>query len=377
MSGGGPMRIAVDANVLESAWGGIPKYLSRIAAELIAGGDEVHLLANSRRLSHPVPGAHEVGVRIKGRPIWRQAFVPLWLARSRVDVLWAPESVLPRFSPVPTAVTIHDLAALRFPGVKPERHVRSFETEVARSVRRATRTIAVSETTAADVERYYGVGSERVRVVHNGVDETFTPGDREAALAAVAERWGIAGPFVLHVGSTEPRKGIDVLVEATALAAAEGAGWQLVLAGPSGFGSEATEAAARASGACRLLGPVSEEELLDLMRGAGAFAAPALYEGFGIAPLEAMACGTPAAIAAGSGGLEEISGPAAIVVAERTAAAWRDALETALSRPPELIERGLGHAARFRWPAVAAQVRDVLAEAAGAPRQGRFASTHT
>ncbi|HKO39255.1 MAG TPA: glycosyltransferase family 1 protein [Solirubrobacterales bacterium] len=362
MSGERPLRIAVDANVLDGPWGGIPKYLSRIADELVAGGDEVHLLANTRRLTRTVPGAHEVGVRVKGRPIWREAFVPLWLARARADVLWAPESVLPRFSPVPTVATIHDLAALRFPGVKPQHHVRSFETEVARSVRRATRTISVSETTAADVERYYGVGPERVRVVHNGVDEVFTPGDREAALAAVAARWGVRDPFVLHVGSLEPRKGVEVLVEAAALAAR--AGWRLVLAGSSGFGSEAVEAAARASGACHLLGPVSEEELLDLMRAAGAFAAPALYEGFGIAPLEAMACGTPAVIAAGSGGLEEISGPAAIVVAERTAAAWQESLETALARPPELIERGLLHAARFRWPAVAAQVRDVLAEAA-------------
>lgn len=361
----GRLRIAVDANVLEGAWGGIPKYLSRIAAELISGGDEIQLLANTRHLTRTVAGAREVGVRIKGRPIWRETFLPLWLAGARVDVLWAPESVLPRFSPVPTVVTIHDLAALRFPEVKPRQHVRSFETEVARSVRRATRTIAVSETTAADVERYYRVGPERVRVVHNGVDETFSPGDREAALAAVAARWGINEPFVLHVGSTEPRKGIEVLVEAAALAAGKGSGWRLVLAGSSGFGSEPVEAAARANGACHLLGPVSEEELLDLMRAAGAFAAPALYEGFGIAPLEAMACGTPAVIAAGSGGLEEISGPAAIVVAERTAAAWLDSLEAALARPPELIELGLRHAARFRWSAVAAQVRGVLAEAAG------------
>ncbi|MFL5872742.1 MAG: glycosyltransferase family 4 protein [Solirubrobacterales bacterium] len=364
MNGSRPLRIAVDANLLDGAWGGIPKYLSRIADELIAGGDEIHLLANTRHLERPIAGAHEVGIRVKGRAVWRQAFLPLWLARARPDVLWAPESVLPRFSPCPTAVTIHDLAALRFPGIKPPAHVRSFETEVARSVRRATRTIAVSATTAADVERYYGVGPERVRVVHNGVDEAFTPGDREAARAAVAARWGVEGPFVLHVGSTEPRKGIDVLVEATALAAAEGTGWQLVLAGSSGFGSEPTEAAARASGACHLLGPVSEGELLDLMRGAGTFAAPALFEGFGIAPLEAMACGTPAVIAGDSGGLEEISGPAAIVVAERSAAAWREGLEKALTRPPELVERGLRHASRFRWPTVAAQVRDVLAETA-------------
>ncbi|HET6998425.1 MAG TPA: glycosyltransferase family 1 protein [Solirubrobacterales bacterium] len=359
-----PMRIAIDANVLDGAWGGIPKYLSRIAAELIAGGDEVDLLANTRRLERPLPGAHEVGVRVKGTDIWRNAFVPLWLAKARADVLWAPESVLPWRSPVATVATIHDLASLRFPEIKPAHHVRLFETKVARSVRGATRTIAVSQTTADDVERFYGVGGSRVRVVPNGVDDRFVPGDREAARAAVRERWGIEEPFVLHVGSNEPRKGIEVLVEAAALAAREGGGWRVVLAGSSGFQSEQIEAAARTSGACSLLGPVSDEELLDLLRAAGAFAAPALYEGFGIAPLEAMACGTPAVIAADSGGLEEVSGPASIVVAERSGEAWRAALEQALTRPPELVERGLRHAAQFRWPVVAAQTREVLAEAA-------------
>ncbi len=361
-----PLRIAIDANVLEGAWGGIPKYLSRIAGELVAGGDEVDLLANARRMEHPVAGANEVGIRVKGTEIWRNAFVPLWLAKARTDVLWAPESVLPRWSPVATVATVHDLAALRFPEIKPPQHVRLFETKVAHSVRRATRTISVSQTTADDIESFYGVGADRVRIVPNGVDDRFAPGDREAARAAVRERWGIADPFVLHVGSNEPRKGIEVLVEAAALAAREGAGWRVALAGSSGFQGERIEAAARASGACDLLGPVSDGELLDLLRAAGAFAAPALYEGFGIAPLEAMACGTPAAIAADSGGLEEVSGPAAIVVAERSGEAWKVALEQALTRPPELIERGLAHAAQFRWPVVAAQTRAVLAEATAA-----------
>jgi glycosyltransferase involved in cell wall biosynthesis len=365
----GPMRIAIDANVLEGAWGGIPKYLSRIAGELISGGDRVDLLANTRRLDHPLAGAHEVGVRVKGTPVWRNAFLPLWSARARADVLWAPESVLPRWSPVPTVTTVHDLASLRFPEIKPQRHVQLFETTVKRSVRGATRTIAVSQTTADDVERFYGVGADRVRVVPNGVDGRFAPGDREAARAAVRDRWGVAAPFVLHVGSLEPRKGVGVLVEAAAIAAATGAEWRVVLAGSPGFQGERIEAAARASGACDLLGPVGEEELLDLLRAAGACAAPALYEGFGIAPLEAMACGTPAVIAADSGGLEEVSGPAAIVVAERTPEAWQAALERALERPPALVERGLAHAAKFRWPAVAAQTRAVLTEAAESSRR--------
>ena len=309
-----PLRIAIDANVLGGAWGGIPKYLSRIAAELVAGGDRVDLLANTRRLERGIAGADEVGIRVKGTPIWRNAFVPIWLAAARADVLWAPESLLPRWSPVATVTTIHDLASLRFPEIKPPAHVKLFETTVRRSVRGATRTIAVSLTTAADIERFYGIGEDRVRVVPNGVDDRFAPGDREAARESVRRRWGISAPFALHVGSTEPRKGVGVLVEAAALAARANAGWRVVLAGSTGFEGERIEAAAQLSGSCDLLGPVSDDELLDLMRAAGAFAAPALFEGFGIAPLEAMACATPAVIAAGSGGLEEISGPAAIVV---------------------------------------------------------------
>jgi glycosyltransferase involved in cell wall biosynthesis len=366
---GAPLRIAIDANVLGGAWGGIPKYLSRIAEELIAGGDRVDLLANTQRLERTVAGAHEVGIRVKGTSIWREAFLPLWLARAGADVVWAPESVLPRWTPVASVVTVHDLASLRFPEIKPPRHVRSFRTSVARSARRASRVIAVSRTTADDLEELYGIEAAKLRIVPNGVDDAFTPGDREAALGAVRERWGISEPFALHVGAIEPRKGLDVLIEAASLAAREGAAWRLVLTGSSGFQGERIEAAARASGACTLLGPVGDAELVDLLRAAGAFAAPALYEGFGIAPLEAMACGTPVAIAAGSGGLEEVSGPAAIVVGERDAAAWRDAVERALARPAELVEHGLRHAARFRWPRVAAETRSVLAEAAADGRR--------
>lgn len=362
------MRIAIDANVLEAPWGGIPKYLSRIAAELVARGDELLLLANTRQLDRPVAGAREVGVRVKGTAVWREAFLPLWLARNRPDVLWAPESLLPRLVPTPSVVTVHDLAALRLPGVKPHDHAERFRTAVARSARRASRVIAVSQATADDVRSFYGLGEERVRVVPNGVDDAFSPGDRGAARAAVRKRWGIDGTYVLHVGSLEPRKGLEPLIGAARLAAGDGAGWRVVLAGSPGFRGEAIEAEARAAGACDLLGPVTDEELVELMRAAGALAAPALYEGFGIAPLEAMACGTPAVIAADSGGLEEVSGPAAIVVTDRTPEAWHAALEQALTRPDGLIEAGLRHATAFRWPPVASQTREVLAEAAATRR---------
>jgi len=354
-----PLHIAVDANVLEADWGGIPKYVSRVVAELVARGDRVDLLVNRRKWQSPIAGANAVPLRLRGRGPWRDVRVPAWVLRHRPDVYWAPEGVLPRHPVAPAVVTVHDLAPLLFPGTKPPSVERAFRTTMPRSARAAARVICVSRVTAADVVSHWGVAEERIRVVGNGVDERFTPGDVAAARAEVGRRFGIVGPYVLHVGSLEPRKGLDPL-----LAAATGAPWRLVLAGAPGFDGERLLAAAHAAGAAVLEG-VGDDQLVALYRGAEAVAAPALYEGFGIVPLEAMACGTPVAAAAPAGALEEVVGDAAVLVRERTAEAWSAGLDEARERREELAERGLRRAAGFRWPDAAAATRAVLREAAG------------
>jgi glycosyltransferase involved in cell wall biosynthesis len=354
------LHIAVDANVLEADWGGIPKYVSRVVAALVAGGDRVDLLVNRSAWVSPVDGAHAVPLRLRGRGPWRDVRVPAWVVRHRPDVYWAPEGVLPRYPLAPAVVTVHDLAPLLFPGTKPESVERAFRTTMPRSARKAARVICVSRATAADVMSEWEVPEERIRVVANGVDDAFTPGDAAAARAEVSRRYGIEGPYVLHVGSLEPRKGLDPL-----LAAASGAPWRLVLAGAPGYDGERLLAAARAVGAAVLEG-VGDDQLVTLYRGAEAVAAPALYEGFGIVPLEAMACGTPVAAAAPAGALEEVVGDAAVLVRERTAEAWTAALAEAHARREELAERGLRRAAGFHWPEAAAATRAVLREAAGA-----------
>jgi glycosyltransferase involved in cell wall biosynthesis len=346
-----PLRIAVDANVLEAEWGGIPKHVSRIADRLAAGGDEVDLLVNLRSWRTPVPGARAVPIRLKGRDPWRHLRVPAWAVRHRPDVLWAPEGLLPRHAMVPTVATFHDLAPLLFPGTKPASVERAFRTAMPRSARAATRVACVSRVTAGDVRRLWAVPEERIRIVPNGVDERFTPGEAGH---------GIARPYVLHVGSLEPRKGLDPLI-----AAAAGADWRLVLAGAPGFDGARIERAARAAGA-ELLRGVSDDDLVDLYRGAHAVALPSLYEGFGIVALEAMACGAPVAVSAQAGALEEVAGDAAVLVRERTAEAWRAAVREAHARRAELAERGRERAARYSWDAAAAAMRDVLREAARA-----------
>ena len=138
------LHVAVDANVLEAAWGGIPKHLHRIAAELAAAGDRVDLLVNLRRWESPVPGARAVPLRLRGRGLWRDVAVPLWARRHRPDVLWAPETVLPRRIGVPTVVTVHDLAPLIFPGSKPAAVERQFaHVDTALGARRHARDLRV------------------------------------------------------------------------------------------------------------------------------------------------------------------------------------------------------------------------------------------
>jgi glycosyltransferase involved in cell wall biosynthesis len=356
-----PLHVAVDANVLEASWGGIPKHVHRIVAELVAAGDRVDLLANLRRWQSPVPGARAVPLRLRGRELWREVAVPLWTLRHRPEVLWAPETQLPRWIGVPTVVTVHDLAPLIFPGSKPPAVERRFHTSIPRSVRAATRAICVSAATARDVTRHWGV--ERLDVIGNGVDDRFTPGDPDAERRWASATFGLEAPFVLHVGSLEPRKGLDALIAA----AGRDPAWQLVLAGQPGYQGEQILASARGAGAAWLPG-VDDDALARLYRAAHVVALPSLYEGFGIVALEAMASGTPVVVAAGAGALDELADGAAISVSERSGEAWAAAIATADERREALIGAGLERAAGHRWPRVAAAVRGVLAEAARGPR---------
>ena len=358
------MKIVIDANCLAWDWGGIPKYVDRIVRELARDETlDIELLANASGPFSEIEGVRQRWRRIRGGAAWRNGFVLPVLARARPDVFWAPQGLTPVHVPVPSVVTLHDLAPLLFPGTKPWRETLAYRTNMRRSARRADRVLAVSATTAADARRLWGLREERMRVVPNGVDAAFTPGDRAAAAEVVRARFGLDGRFVLHVGALDPRKGLDVLFDAAERAWAAGDGWRLALAGSPGFGSEAQLARLEGAPWCALLGRVTDAELVELYRAAEVLAAPAIYEGFGIAPVEAMACGTPSVIARDSGGLEEIRGGGRGRGADPEA--WRAGSGTPASAARSWSRGGGPSRPATAGPRSPPRTREVLLEVAG------------
>jgi len=291
---------------------------------------------------------------ITGYPLPLPRIVPLRAATGRVDLFHATNYAMPRAPGVPLVVTVHDLALLRHPDLGTPA-LRRLVARTAYSVREARRVIADSEATRRDVIELLGAAPGQVRTVPLGCDALFTPGDAGAARRAVARHLGIAAPYVLHVGTIEPRKNLERLVVAFGRARREyRLPHVLVLAGAPGWGIEAVRARIAREGLAdvvRLTGPVSGDQLLVLYRAAVLFAFPSLYEGFGLPALEAMACGTPV-LSSNAAALPEVVGEAALMVDPcdddaLAAAIGRGISDSALRQ--HLQRAGPARAVRFTW----------------------------
>ena len=285
-----------------------------------------------------------------------------------VDLVHAPSPAVPPASGRPLVVTIHDVAFELFPEAYPRRGRRFHQLGLAAAAKRADLVITVSESAAGEILAQCPRLEGRLRVVHNGVDQVVAePGE----VASVRARFDLADePYVLWVGSLEPRKGLGTLIAAFAqLAASQGQdAHRLVLVGPEGWLSEqGIDEADLALLGERLvmLGPVGELDLRGLYAGAELFAFPSRHEGFGLPVLEAMVQSTPV-LCSDLPALREVAGEAASFVAAGDAGAWAARLSELLADDPgreELARRGREQASRFSWEGTVSATRKVYEEA--------------
>jgi alpha-1,3-rhamnosyl/mannosyltransferase len=254
--------------------------------------------------------------------------------------------------------TVHDFTCWLLPETHSRANVAADKVFAERIFKRADGLIAVSEATRKDAVEILKLPPEKIRVIHHGIAEMFfrvTPADADAARA----RHGLHRPYLLFVGTIEPRKNVDLLLNAyQGLAPSIREEFELVLAGPPGWAQRATMARLqqRAPGV-RYLGYVAEQDLAGLFAGAAAFVYPSLYEGFGFPVAQAMAAGTPV-ITSGVSALPEIAGGAAILIDPRSETELRDAMCNLLTSPgrrAQLIELGQSNARRFSWTECARQ----------------------
>jgi glycosyltransferase involved in cell wall biosynthesis len=367
---GRSIHVGVNAHLLSLAESyrsaGITWYIYNLLRHLPEADPEIRFTAflSERRFS-ATPGlqvqlsrlpTHRPLVRI----LWEQGFQPWALSPSEIQLLHGPAFVGPLLGSVPFVVTVHDLSFLLYPAGfrKPNR---LYLTAFTRwSVQRARRVIAVSDSTKRDVVRLYGISPDNVDVVHNGVDPCFQPLPASETTAFRAKQ-GLPERFLLFVGTLEPRKNVIRLIESYAQLPAHRP--PLILVGGKGWLYDQIFARVKSLGLddnVRFAGFVPPEDLPKWYNAATLFVYPSLYEGFGLPPLEAMACGTPVVTSTASS-LPEVVGQAALLVDPADTEALTDAMNRVLGDQvlqERMRAKGLLQAQGFSWQETARRTAD-------------------
>ncbi len=361
------------AVTLEQCWNRVPGGTARAAVEtvaaLTAGHPELDLIGVSALHGRAprLPYSPSIPVRSLGLP--RLALYESWhrLRRPAVDRATGPVSVIhatglavpPRSAPI--VWTLHDLAWRRDPSSFTPWGVRFFEAALACAIEEADLVLCPSQATVDDAVAA-GLAADRVRLVPLGVRPVAVTED---AIRAVRRRYGLGRPYVLSVGTAEPRKNLGTLVDA--FAGLKRSDVDLVVVGPAGWQEDLRPLAERLGDRARPLGFVADPELAALYAGAAVFAYPSHWEGFGLPVLEAMAAGAPVVTSAASA-TGEVAGDAALLVDPQDRDSLTDALARLLDDAPlaaRLSAAGRARAAELTWERTASLTASAYAEAAG------------
>ena len=379
------MRIGIDARTLSGRFTGDRTYWRGLIGGLAAVDAANEYILYTRR---PVDGDPPPGLGANFN--WRQVASPsndaLWmlmgwpraLKADKIDVAHTQYNIPLLGAPCPIVTTVHDVSFRVHPDLFLPKDRKILQTLVPRSMRKAARVIAVSESTRRDILRFYPqVPKDNVRVVLEAADSKFHPpaGGQETARAAANTALGLDDrPYLLAVGVLQPRKNLALLLDAFALVKlglkinGSPPPHRLVIVGKRGWLDDTDAQLAGLPEAVTrdivLAGYVADDDLPALYGGAEALCYPSRYEGFGLPPLEALACGCPV-LCSRSSSLPEVVGDAGILLSPEDSDAWARALGKLLSAPPILArwrERGPARAALFSWEKAARETLEVYEE---------------
>jgi glycosyltransferase involved in cell wall biosynthesis len=288
--------------------------------------------------------------------LWERFSLPRLLKRERADLFHGAAFRVPHTRCCcPTIVTIYDLTCWRCGEDYPWRFRHYMRWQIRRSCKWATGIIATSQATANDLQELLGVAASKVQVIPGAADERFRPAESPDRARLARIHLALAQPYILTVGTIEPRKRIELLVAAYEKARARGSlPHSLIVVGRVGWKAEASLRAMRESSAAASihhLGYVAEGDLVAIYQGCDLFVCASRYEGFGLPPLEAMACGRPVVVTAG-GALVETVGDGGVVVDAPGADPLADAMLAVLTdkaRCSAMARKALDVAASFSW----------------------------
>jgi glycosyltransferase involved in cell wall biosynthesis len=352
---------------------GTEHYATEITRRILSSGRYDCRLYFREAPREAPPGGAEAHI-LPARRLWTHRRLAAELRRRPPDLLFVPAHVLPIGCKVPAVVTVHDLGYEFYPRSHPLSRLAYLRWSTRRHAHLAAGILVDAGPTRDALVARYGADPERIDVVHLAADPDFAPAAPEA-IAALRHQLSLpeSAPYLLHVGTIQPRKNLERLLRAFAQLLAIEPELRLILAGAIGWGAAADrlreEAHALGIGDRLLLpGYLPRDQLPVLYSGATALVLPSLYEGFGLPMVEAMACGTAVACSEGSC-LTEVAGEAALLFDPLDEAAIAEALRRMMVDTPlrrGLEAAGLARAAEFSWDRAAEETMRVLDRVGGA-----------
>lgn len=354
------MRMGINAALDSARQGYRQTGVSRYISELINGLQRVKAPEDDLQLFGQKTGP------IKDSPmariLWEQTGLPVNIVARRLDVFHTPIGAVPILSTAPTVVTVHDLAFLKYPDQLPSSRRAWLIAATRLSARRADKIITVSQATANDLQEWLGIPEDRIQPIPLAISGKVERVEGKS-LDVFRMKWEIDRPYVLAVGTLEPRKNLPTLLRAFAKIK-DDIEHQLVLVGPEGWLTgelKSTLEELNLGDRVRLTGFVSDEELGGWYSAADLYVFPSYYEGFGLPAIEAMRCGAPV-LASNNSAFPEVVGDAGVLISAGDINQWAESIRDLLrdeSRRLHLRDLGLARANAFSWDRTAQETYNV------------------